>query len=401
MEIDAIDIRNIIFENQDNIAFIIGNGIHYQYHDCDISWKELLISLWKEYFGEKKEIPEGISMTEFFDIIEMNIYNKRDSRLFSLKEGSSKASIKDLQGIKFDDLMHFVLKYVCRLPSTCNAYSEATERFRTIYKDLVALSRRWCIANIEDATQLSDDACVNQIMNLLTNEAKRQILINSVKKTVSDKFPSKKVYNLKTCIDAIKDINAPILTTNFDTYISESVNATLRKLKLTDSQYKFTDFYPWNVYYSDQEIDNPLYGFAVWHINGTIKYPRSIKLGLSDYMGCVERARRMIQGQNFNEYFGGKNQAYWVGYNTWLHIIFNKDLFIFGLGLEENEVFLRWLLIQRAKYCKMYNKPLKGWYIGKKDMDINDGKKFFLEQLGFKVIEISDYKTLYQALETL
>ena len=178
--------------------------------------------------------------------------------------------------------------------------------------------------------------------------------------------------------------------------MSDSVNATLHKLKPIDNQYKFTDFYPWNMYYSDREISNPLDGFAVWHINGTRDYPRSIRLGLSDYMGSVERARKMIQGNSLDEYFMGKNQSYWKGYNTWFHIIFNKSLFIFGLGLEENEVFLRWLLIQRTKYCKMYNKNHKGWYI---DKGIKEGKRFFLEQLGFEVIEISDYKTLYQALE--
>ena len=152
------------------------------------------------------------------------------------------------------------------------------------------------------------------------------------------------------------------------------------------------------MYYSDREIDNPLNGFAVWHINGTCKYPRSIRLGLSDYMGSVERARKMIQGNSLEECFAGKNKSYWNGYNTWFHIIFNKSLFIFGLGLEENEVFLRWVLIQRTKYCKMYHKSHNGWYIGK---DINEGKRFFLEQLGFKVIDIPDYNTLYQALETL
>ena len=226
---------------------------------------------------------------------------------------------------------------------------------------------------------------------------------NSVKQNVSSKFPPKDSdkLRLRVCIERIRSLNAPILTTNFDTYISDSVGVTPHKLKLTGNQYKFTDFYPWNMYYSDKEISNPLDEFAVWHINGTCKYPRSIRLGLSDYMGSVERARKMIQGNNLEECFAGKNQSYWAGYNTWLHIIFNKSLFIFGLGLEENEVFLRWLLIQRAKYCKMYNKPLKGWYIGKKDKDINDGKKFFLEQLGFEVIDISDYNTLYQALETL
>ena len=219
---------------------------------------------------------------------------------------------------------------------------------------------------------------------------------NSVKQNVSSKFPRKNAYRLRKCIEGMRRLNAPILTTNFDTYISDSVNAISHKLKPIEHQYKFTDFYPWNMYYSEREINNPLDDFAIWHINGTRDYPRSIRLGLSDYMGSVERARKMIQGNSLEDYFTGKNQSYWNGYNTWLHIIFNKSLFIFGLGLEENEVFLRWLLIQRTKYCKMYHKNHKGWYI---DKGIKEGKRFFLEQLGFKVIDIPDYNTLYQVLE--
>lgn len=309
--INSSDIKDIITSKQNNIAFIIGNGIHYQYKDCNISWVDLLKDLWNDYVGEKCNIPEGTSLTEFYDILELN--------------------------------------------------------------------RFWGSRGVIPPNSLQ----------LLQQR-------NSVKQSVANKFPSKDTYGLRTCIEGIKKLNVPILTTNFDTYISDSVSATQYKMKPIDNLYKFTDFYPWNMYYSDREINNPLDGFAVWHINGTQEYPRSIRLGLSDYMGSVERARKMIQGNSLEEYFTGKNQSYWKGYNTWLHIIFNKQLFIFGLGLEENEVFLRWLLIQRTKYCKMYHKDHKGWYIGK---DIKVGKRFFLEQLGFSVIEISDYNTLYQALE--
>ena len=313
MKIDSTYIKDIILQNRDNIAFIIGNGIHYQYRDCSISWEELLKDLWNDYVEEKRNIPKGTSLTEFYDILELNRF------------GSS-------QGV---------------IPQ--NSKQVIQQR-------------------------------------------------NSVKQNVSSKFPSKDAYGLQACIERIKELNTPILTTNFDTYISDSVKATQHKMKPIDNQYKFTDFYPWNMYYSDREINNPLDGFAVWHINGTREYPRSIRLGLSDYMGSVERARKMIQGNNLEDYFTEKNQSYWKGYNTWFHIISNKSLFLFGLGLEENEVFLRWLLIQRTKYCKMYHKNHKGWYIGK---GINEGKRFFLEQLGFEVIDISDYNTLYQALETL
>lgn len=313
MKTDSIDIRSIILENQSNIAFIIGNGIHYQYKDCSITWENLLKELWSKYVGNKRNIPDGISFTEFYDVLELNYYWR-------------------------------------------NTPTNTTQK---------------------------------GVINKLRGE---------IKENVANKFPLRNKYILQKCIEGIKKINAPILTTNFDTYMSNSVRATPYILTPLQNQYKFTDFYPWNVYYGNNEIENPLDGFAVWHINGTTRYPRSIKLGLSDYMGCVERARKMIQGDSLEEYFRGKNQSYWAGYNTWLHIIFNKSLFIFGLGLEENEVFLRWLLLQRTKYCKQYHKSHKGWYL---DKDIKKGKRFFLEQLGFKVIDISDYDTLYYALETL
>lgn len=69
---DETKIFDIISKNRDNIAFIIGNGIHYQYKDCGISWEKLLQCLWRKYVKDEKiTIPDGISNTEFYDIIEM------------------------------------------------------------------------------------------------------------------------------------------------------------------------------------------------------------------------------------------------------------------------------------------------------------------------------------------
>ena len=397
MEINPDNIKEIIQKNRHNMAFIIGNGIHYQYKDCDISWNNLLISLWEECFGEKIEIPQGISTTEFFDIIEMNFYknNYYVSNPNTIKSHTVK--ITDLQDGKSDDLVEIMFKLASKSSNTNIVNNNAIEEFCDKHEKFVENCRRWCEANIEDTTNLTNENCVFQVLDVLSNGTKKQILTNAIKKTVAKKFPSKERCNLEKCIQGIKKLDTPILTTNFDTYISESIEKTELKI-LKNGQYKFTDFYPWNMCYSDKSLENPLDGFAIWHINGIVKYPRSIRLGLSDYMGCVERARKMIQGTNLNEYFSGKNQVGWKGYNTWLHIIFNKSLFIFGLGLEENEVFLRWLLIQRAKYFRMYNKTFGGWYV---DKEIKAGKRFFLEQLGFEVINISDYNTLYQVLETL
>ena len=391
-------IKDIFLQNKDDIAFIIGNGIHYQYKDCSITWNELLESLWLKYTGENKSVPEGVSTTEFYDIVELSLYSNNTSFSNNIKDNHAEFKMRDLKGVKTEDLSDYLLTTL--QPKTNNDFLryDSIESNIKRYDNFISNCRIFCCENFDNADKLSDQECVKHLIGTISNATKRQILGASIKKTVARKFPAKNHYNLTKCIQGIQKLEAPILTTNFDTYISDSIGAKRYILKPEEGQYQFTDFYPWNMYYCDKEIQNPLERFAVWHINGTKEYSRSIRLGLSDYMGSVERARKMIQGNNLNEYFTGKNQSYWAGYNTWLHIMFNKSLFIFGLGLEENEVFLRWLLIQRAKYSRMYNRPLHGWYVGK---DIKPGKKFFLEQLGFEVLKISDYNILYQTLETL
>ena len=53
-------------------------------------------------------------------------------------------------------------------------------------------------------------------------------------------------------------------------------------------------------------------------------------------------------------------------------------MFIFGLSLAENEVFLRWLLIQRAKYYRKF--PERGhsaWYlVGKEESEAGIAKAY-------------------------
>ncbi len=385
------EIKSIIQNNRDNIAFVIGNGIHYQYQDCDIPWKTLLNCLWTDFVGTQIKIEEGVSLTELYDIIEMNLYGRHKSTRFN------GARLQDLGNLNKKDLARIMFS-IGRKTNNQPIDKDVLGSLGEKNQKLIYNSRIWCENNIDNAQRLSDFECVNRVVDALSDGIKSQVLKDEIKRNVAEKFPPKSHYNLGKCIINIKKLNVPILTTNFDTYISESVGAVSHILHPIYNQYKFTSHYPWNMYYSDNRIVNPLNEFAVWHINGTTRYHNSIKLGLSDYMGCVERARKMIQGDDLNEYFTGKNQANWVGYNTWLHIIFNKPLFIFGLALEENEVFLRWLLIQRAKYSKMYNKPLGGWYVGSK---INAGKRFFLEQLGFEVIDIPHYNILYTAIQNI
>src|SRR3546814_19304421 len=108
-------------------------------------------------------------------------------------------------------------------------------------------------------------------------------------------------------------------------------------------------------------------------------------------MGSVEKARNFLHKGNDAKLFNGKNQNNWNGSKTWLHIIFNKPLCVFGLGMEENEVFIRWLLIERAKYFKKFpNRQKRGWYVApkiEKPADKLIGKIKFLKGIGFEIIE--------------
>lgn len=388
------EIKELIEKNRGNIAFLIGNGIHYQYKDNDKTWKDLLNELWHEYVGNEIDIPEGISLTEFYDVIELNYYK---SSSFDYNELIGKITNNVPQDIKNKNKIQDIISKLmdCKPFYINNEKTDNLLCFCQTQEQLANRIKSLINKDFEDSNDVPHE-CIQYLLDILSNDVKKKIFENKIKKEVAKNFPPKDIYNLRPLIKGIECLKAPILTTNFDTYISDSINAKKFIFPNVNGRSHFTDFYPWNVYYSHKKLLNPLDGFSIWHINGIVDYPRSIKLGLSDYMGCVERARRLIQGKNLNEYFNGKNQIFWKGYNTWLHIIFNKNLFIFGLTLDENEVFLRWLLIQRAKYSEIYNKSLNGWYVNK---GINPGKKFFLKQIGFDIIDLNDYSDLYNALE--
>ena len=182
----------------------------------------------------------------------------------------------------------------------------------------------------------------------------------------------------------------PILTTNFDNNLGSVINGQIFKL----GNHGFTDYYPWDCYISDREINSTFSSFAIWHINGMQKYVRSIRLGLSHYMGSVQRARIRLHGGKEDSLFHGKNRESWRGVNTWLHLIFNNDLLIFGLGLGVDEVFLRWLLLERAKYYQLYPDRLrKAWFVYKTH---SPGQALFLKSIGIQLIKVNEHGDIYE-----
>ena len=275
-------------------CFIIGNGINiFNTNDKNEnnSWGDILLKIYKSLVDPKvKDIPNGISMTEYHDLIDLH------------KSGSVKESIQK----KFVDNLKLRVK------------------------------------------------------------SHHEIIVNKIRK-----------------------LDCPILTTNFDLTLENCINAEMFRYKIPGKRV-MTDYYPWDSYYSNHKKENPFSSFSIWHMHGQTDYERSIKLGLNQYLLMVDYAK---------QFFPSKNNSKNENYETWLKIFFERDLIIFGLGLEEQEVFIRWLLLKRAKYFK-YNKSEKklGYYINHDEIsDRKSGKNFFLNSVGIKYVNfIGDYDKFYK-----
>lgn len=186
---------------------------------------------------------------------------------------------------------------------------------------------------------------------------------------------------------------APVITTNFDTVLSQAADAHFQRF----GSEGFTDYYPWDCYYAPRPIPEPCGGFGIWHLNGMARYKRSIRLGLTHYMGSVQRARGWLH-RDEAPLFAGKNMRNWSGALTWMDVVFNKPLLLIGLALEENEVFVRWLLIERARYFRKFpDRRHPAWFAYRPDRtdDRQAGKLFFLKAVGFTCIPVDSYDELY------
>ena len=89
----------------------------------------------------------------------------------------------------------------------------------------------------------------------------------------------------------------------------------------------------------------------------------------------------------------------WNGINTWLHIFFNADLCILGLGLDVNETFLRWLMIERESYFRKFPERSKeGWYLYSREDKMEEGKRLFLQSTGFNEIKLKSREEVYEGI---
>ena len=181
---------------------------------------------------------------------------------------------------------------------------------------------------------------------------------------------------------------SPVLTTNFDEAFERSVNSRLYHITTN----KFTRFYTWKTYYGHQQHTLPTDGYGIWKIHGDVKYKDSIRLGLTDYMGSAGRARKLIHADG-DRLFRGKRQDHWPGHQTWLHIWFNLPIIILGFGYGIDEIFLRWLLIERKRYLNIYHSPMEVYYISRRVPAPAIGN--LMQNLGVEIILIDHYSDIY------
>jgi hypothetical protein len=183
----------------------------------------------------------------------------------------------------------------------------------------------------------------------------------------------------------------PIITVNFDENLSRSIGA-----QCFGPASGFTDYYPWRSYFSDSEINDPKSNFAIWHAHGMMRYARSIRLGLTHYMGSVQRARPLVYGKGGLRARAKSDTEPRPGPGTWLEVFFLCPLLVVGFGCGKDETFLRWLFLERARLHKLVPSWRRNtWFVAKKSSE-NDHRKPFFEKLGIEFVIVSDYEEIYE-----
>jgi hypothetical protein len=207
-------------------------------------------------------------------------------------------------------------------------------------------------------------------------------------KSKLDLLPSYNIEIHKRLMAFAESSESPVLSTNFDEAFERSIGAQLHHI---DSK-GFTRFYPWKTYYGHVQHKLPTDGFGIWKIHGDVRYKDSIRLGLTDYIGSAERARKLIHGGD-DRLFMGKRENFWKGHQTWLHIWFKLPIVIFGLRYGIDEVFLRWLLIERRRYLNIYDDPMEVYYISKGTPA--PATNNLMHNLGVEICVINEYSEIY------
>ncbi len=379
---NAKQLRQFIIKNNSDSALLIGNGIN-RYANSGCSWEVLLKALAHVYCPKLSfdSLPKTISNTEFFDLLEISIM--QDTSIFD----EEKFKVQNFSLDKF-------------------AYPKET--LDQINKEITECAKRPAFSLEQlDSQQLEEmrifstpefKSTMEKAMTFSTLGNKLSVALQS--RLIATMCLYMKKWDFtpahKRVASFAQKYKLPILTTNYDNLLAKSVNA-----KLFDYGTNFSsESFP--ISHCFTNCKNPNFNeFGIWHINGMIQYPQSILIGLSHYMRSLERARSLIFPSNDYdaELFQGNYWGFVALKNTWINLIFSRHLVILGLALDKDEVLLRWLLLERAKYFSLfpYNSK-KGFYVVSESEKEDRGKELFFNNIGFEVVRVPSYDSIYKII---
>lgn len=385
------ELSSLVMQNRDSIAFLVGNGIHnYEQHEQHVSgkvnWKELIDKVREGISINKtpRHIKETHTLPEEFDTI---VYENS----IAIIERKMAESTQHLSS-----LINSLPKY----DVTTKCYNELAQTKGTSIETCNHVRLTTCYNS--ESLELAKGEIIKRINIILKSvgisyipssfdalSIAQHIAMHGTTDDFAAKQIVKTLFENYTLLDWIlpflnvaKAIQAPILTTNYDTSLSKIVHLNPR---ITAGANKKTqEGFPFETYFAPSPINHPWDSFAIWHIHGLYNYVSSIRIGHADY----ENLQREIQAR-LNKTTNPLTDNHWDSNNSWLSVVFRKNLFIMGLGLERDEDVLWWLLKERAKY------GLKGWYVCRDEDKINDEKATNLQDVGLNVIKV-DKNDLYE-----
>jgi|GEM_PF-6485645 len=266
-----------------------------------------------------------------------------------------------------------------------------------------------------------DSISHTQIFDLLqlTAKADNEEQFYALKKEVASELLKGEVATdiHRQFVNAMRALNCPLLTTNFDLEFEES-SPEVKKFMWGNSKRPHKPhrhanaklrywhwLYPWSSYASDRELVGDVRGqFGIWHMHGNVAYPGSIRLGLDDYFGMMKKAKgwtRRLKDSPFRTALENpeSNACY-----SWLNIFMHNNLVVLGLGLPDHEIFVRWLLLKRFEHYKTFSSDPRPnvWYVdlkeGKRSEAWVKGRNAFFRHIGVEVVQAISYKQMYETL---
>ena len=305
------NVKRIISDNEFDIAFIIGNGINkhaginLSNGEKPLSWEELLKEIGDNDFKDFVEdsngkVKQGISYTEIYDALESHSFKKRMEQenwneileLLS-KEVPEIKPIGRWHNTRIDETKRKIKRLIDEHKSSkpCRFTDNEKHIISEICVDLGIDADYFMMSRGDDDRELYNR--LKRLNQKLSKGYLSVLLSNELKDKVCNKLEGwmldDKVSNMLT---TIFEMDAPILTTNFDLSISRKMDELLpyqMKYQIFNKGMS-SEVFPWSYYYGRGWLSDPCTGFGIWHMHGVASKPQSLCLGLSDYIRITEKA---------------------------------------------------------------------------------------------------------------